>query len=62
MCVSGYMLLKTRIGRGWIIFFNFCNDFVCLNYVLIKTELLYLHFQSVAWCHDHDDGVIDEKW
>ena len=50
MCASGYMLLTIRVGRSDY-FFIFCNNFICLKYVLIKTELLYLHFQSIAWCH-----------
>ena len=47
MCVSGYMLLTIRVGRSDY-FFIFCNNFVCLKYVFIKTELLYLHFSV---CH-----------
>ena len=43
MCVSGYMLLTIRVGRSDY-FFCFCNNFVCLKYVFIKTELLYLRF------------------
>ena len=42
MCVSGYMLLTIRVGRSD--YFIFCKNFVCLKYVFIKTELLYLHF------------------
>ena len=49
MCVSGYMLLTIRAGRSNY-FFIFCNNFVCLKYVFIKTELQYidLHFSV---CH-----------
>ena len=31
MCVSGYMLLKIRVGRSDY-FFNFRNNFICLKY------------------------------
>ena len=41
------MLLTIRVGRSDY-FFIFCNNFVCLKYVFIKTELLYLHFSV---CH-----------
>ena len=47
MCVSGYMLLTIRLGR-YDYFLIFCNNFVCLKYVFIKTVLLYLHFSV---CH-----------
>ena len=47
MCVSGYLLLTIRVGRSEN-FFIFCNNFVCLKYVFIKTELFYLHFSV---CH-----------
>ena len=47
MCVSRYMLLTIRVGRSDY-FFIFCNNFVCLKYVFIKAELLYLHFSV---CH-----------
>ena len=50
MSVSGYILPTIRVGR-LDYFFIFCNNFICPKYVFIKTELLYLHFQSVAWCH-----------
>ena len=52
MCVSGYMLLTIRVGRSDY-FFIFFNNFVCLKYVFIKTELLYIYiyFLSVTWCH-----------
>ena len=35
---------------GFFILF-FAIILICLKYVFMKTELLYLHFQSVAWCH-----------
>ena len=34
MCVSGYMLLKIRVGRSDYFFFIFCNNFVSLKYFL----------------------------
>ena len=33
MCVSGYMLLKIRVGRSDY-FFIFWNNFICLKYFL----------------------------
>ena len=47
MCVSGYMLFKTRVGRSDY-YFIFCNNFVCLKYFFIRTELQNLHFSV---CH-----------
>ena len=47
ICVSGYMLLTIRVGRSDY-FSIFCNNFDCLKYVFIKTELLYQHFSV---CH-----------
>ena len=48
MCISGYMLLTIRVGTSHCFFFIFCNNFVCLKYIFIKTELLYLQFSV---CH-----------
>ena len=48
MRVSGYMLLKIRVV-GRIIFFEIILDLP--EVLFIKTELVYLHFQSVTWCH-----------
>ena len=46
MCVSGYMLLKIRVGRSdyYFYFLQLC----LLEVLFIKTELLYLHFSV---CH-----------
>ena len=50
MCVSGYMLLKIRVGRSdYYFFFEIILDLP--EVLFIKTELVYLHFQSVTWCH-----------
>ena len=44
VCVSGYMLLKIRVGRSDYFFKQFCLP----KALFIKTELLYLHFSV---CH-----------
>ena len=50
MCVSGYMLLKIRVERSdYFLFFEIILDLP--EVLFIKTELVYLHFQSVKWCH-----------
>ena len=51
ICVSGYMFLKIRVGRSdyFLIFFEIILDLP--EVLFIKTELVYLHFQFVAWCH-----------
>ena len=48
MCVSGYMLLKIRVGRSdyFFLFFEIILDLP--EVLFIKTELVYLHFQPVT--------------
>ena len=50
MCVSGYMLLKIRVGRSDY-FFIFWNNFICLKYFLWKQNWYIYIFQPVTWCH-----------
>ena len=47
ICVSGYMLLKIRVGRSDY-FFYFLKSFCLSKALFIKTKLLYLHFSV---CH-----------
>ena len=44
MCVSGYMLLKIRVGRSDYFFIFFEVILFCPKYFFIKTELVYLDY------------------
>ena len=48
VCVSGYMLLKIRVGRSdyFFLFFEIILDLP--EVLFIRTELVYLYFQSVT--------------